>query len=302
MKPTFCIVGAQKAGSTFLQAALGRHPEIYVVPRELPFFEDPDFSASRWNDFERNFDGARAQRVTGFKRPDYLAQPIVATRLARHLPDLRVVAVLRDPISRAVSAFYHYMRFGLLPVIDVNAGMAAVLSGELQTRYPAAERILRYSMYHEGLKNYFEVFPKAQVAVLLTEDIKLDPAATAAKLHRFLGVSAHDLRPTSSKAANEGIYHPVRIRWSRASMRLRYEALHSTARLNERRLGVTQGAAYAAMQIADSYVLKPLFSNDPPALSPEIRRALHERLDPDVRALEQLLSRDLSAWCNPRNP
>src|SRR5690606_17419350 len=113
MRPEFFVIGAQKAGSTYLLQCLGEHPQIFMPPSEVAFFEDSLYSADRLGDFEKHFAPAKKGQVIGVKRPNLLGHPECPERLRRHMPDLKIVVTLRNPIERAVSGYFHYMKSGL---------------------------------------------------------------------------------------------------------------------------------------------------------------------------------------------
>ena len=119
MLPHFVVIGAQKSASTFLQRCLADHPEMWLPRGETTFFEDPTYEASRLSDLERMF-SRRRERVLGMKRPSYLSRPEVPGRIRRDLPNVKLIAVLREPISRAVSAYFHMVGGGYLPLLELN--------------------------------------------------------------------------------------------------------------------------------------------------------------------------------------
>src|SRR3954453_11545774 len=107
--PSFVVIGAQKSASTFLQTCLADHPDVFMPKGELAFFESPDYERATLTDLRRLFEG-RLERRLGFKRPNYLCKPEVPARLAKDLPDALLLSVLRKPLDRAISAYFHYIR------------------------------------------------------------------------------------------------------------------------------------------------------------------------------------------------
>ena len=217
--PTFAIVGAQKAGSTDLAASLAQHPEVYLPPDEVPFFEDPFFAASDPAELTRALEPGRGRRHLGIKRPDYLGRPEAAGHLAATVPGLRVLACLRDPVDRARSAYDWYVKNTMLPLVPPDEGLGRLLDGDLPPGHPHAAELLDYGRYAHHLRRYRDLFPAEQVHVTLYEDLRAGPDALAA-VHRFLGVAPHE--PVPDRATNRGVSDPRRLRWLRAGDRFRF--------------------------------------------------------------------------------
>ena len=86
--PRFLIIGAQKAGSTFLHETLRQHPSLFLPRYETPIFEDPFYQAGAvQSELGRILAPARPDQKPGIKRPDYLGRPECPARLARHRRD-----------------------------------------------------------------------------------------------------------------------------------------------------------------------------------------------------------------------
>jgi len=126
---TFAIIGAQKSATTFVQRCLQAHPNVFLPSGELAAFEDPDYASFDAEAFDEHFAAGRNVNAIGLKRPNYLHQADVPTRLYRHLPHAKLIVVLRDPIHRAISAYFHQVRHGFAPAKEINTGLLAILDG-----------------------------------------------------------------------------------------------------------------------------------------------------------------------------
>jgi hypothetical protein len=127
MLPNFVIIGAQKSASTFLQVCLSDHPNVFLPNGETPFFESPDYEQSNVSDLERIFE-KRSEKRIGIKRPNYIGKPEVPKRIEFHLPHAKLIAVLRNPIDRAISAYYHNINYGFIPPINVENGIRKIIT------------------------------------------------------------------------------------------------------------------------------------------------------------------------------
>ncbi|TYL44993.1 sulfotransferase domain-containing protein, partial [Nocardioides sp. BGMRC 2183] len=234
-KLDFAIIGAQKSASTYLQDILTMHPEICLHAGEIAAFEDPWYHSGTSTYIDRLFDSSGKCEVRGIKRPDSLARPEVPPRLAADFPDLRLIVVLRDPVSRAVSAYFHYVRHRWIPHLQLNQGFEALLNGSLRERYSRANEILDFGNYGEHLTRYLSHFPKSSFLVISQEDLLANPALWAGRALRHVGVDATSSEvELPTRASNEGIYADARLSVARAVNGLRYE-YDATSRLRLRR-------------------------------------------------------------------
>ena len=113
--PTFIIIGAQKSATRWLRQNLGRHPDIFVPARELKYFNHPkrvDVLGTAW--YRAQFDRWAGEAITGEATPGYMMlghrPAVVAERIQATVPEVRLIALLRNPVDRAYSAFLHHQR------------------------------------------------------------------------------------------------------------------------------------------------------------------------------------------------
>lgn len=229
----FMIVGAQKAGTSALARFLSQHPTVAMASREGHIFDSPDYS-SDWTPEE--IDARYARRIArqpttvacGESTPIYLFFPDVAAELRRYNPALKVIAILRDPVERALS---HYaMERGRgnerRPLWLALLTERRRLRRCRDPRNPAsAARRHSYrtrGLYSGQLRNLFAVFPRHQVLVLRSEDLLRRHNETLENVFAFLGVSVSVRIPpeTVFKGTDLGGKHAV-VRWL---LRLSYAA------------------------------------------------------------------------------
>jgi hypothetical protein len=139
------------------------------------------------------FAGAGSSKAAGEKSTDYLESAPVAERIARDLPGVRLVFILREPVDRAYSNYLWTKMNGL----ETESFATAIRREEQREReLPERLRFTRpYSYFSRGLyadllAPYFQRFPPAELLVARYEDIRERPAALAESLHRFLGVAS----------------------------------------------------------------------------------------------------------------
>jgi hypothetical protein len=177
--PEFVVIGAMKCGTSALHRYLDRHPEIAMSdPKELNYFIDPP--AGRWHLttawYVRRFDAAavaRGESSPGYTSPSY---PRVAARMARVIPDARIIYLVRDPIERALSQYRHHRRDDT----ETRSPQEALLD-------PASQYIAR-GRYYERLAPFLERFPRERIAIVACEELLNARRATLRSLFGFVGV------------------------------------------------------------------------------------------------------------------
>ena len=182
------VIGGQRCGSTSLHKLLASHPQISMIQPARPepkLFFGRNYSA-RLDAHEREHPVA-AGRLSGEKSAGYLESPLAASRIADRYPEARIIAILRDPIARAVSNYWYTRSNGLEPLSLTDA-----LTTEAEHRsYDAAAisaspyHYLRRGRYRDHLDRYVERFPRRSVHVVILEDLTTRPGA-AAELFDFL--------------------------------------------------------------------------------------------------------------------
>jgi len=198
--PDFLIVGAQRAGSSSLFSYVCAHPRVAPpAHKEIHFFDNNSFRGLGW--YRRYFPlrARMGDQVTGEASPYYLFHPAVPARVAETLPDVRLIAILRDPVERAYSGYQLARRRGdeTLEFEEALAREDERLAGEEERilrdpRYLSpAHRRLSYrtrGLYAEQLERWYERFPREQLLVVRSEDLFADPDATLQTVFAFLGL------------------------------------------------------------------------------------------------------------------
>jgi hypothetical protein len=205
--PDFFLIGAPKAGTTALHAALAQHPQLYLSPVKEPKFYLCDgrpparsshrgpgdaHSAQEWiwqrAKYEALFDAAPAGVLRGESTPFYLYDRAAQRRIKADVPDARLLVVLRDPIDRAYSNWMHLWSDGLEPIDDFAAAWAAEDQRVAQGWAPFWH-YRRLGLYGEQLRDLIALFGAERVHVLRYRDLVETPVQSLDAVCGFLGVS-----------------------------------------------------------------------------------------------------------------
>jgi Sulfotransferase domain len=253
--PSFLVIGAQRAGTTSLFDLLLRHPDLFGPVRsrgeltwarkEIHFFDERFLLGENW--YRSFFPLALTRRrararggdvVAGEATPYYIFHPLVAERVAVTIPDVRLIAILRDPVERAYS-HYQMMRRSSREDLSFEEALAAeserlasedeLEAGTTRFRIGTGERRKHYhhrhhsyfarGLYAEQLERWLAHFQREQLLVLTVEDLSADGPETIRRVLDFLGVRQVEL--TAPRVANRASYEPM-PRATRAELEQRY--------------------------------------------------------------------------------
>ena len=281
MKLSFIGIGAQKCASSWLYDILADHPEAALSEKkELDFFSYRYEQGYGW--YERQFPVKPGAKAIGEISPSYFNEASVPERARLYSPDLRILLSLRDPVERALSQHRHLIRIGMVAGPDYR----------FETALADNPSYIDQGRYATHLSRWLACFPENQVLVVLMEDIRKSPEATARKVYEFLGIDTEHRSIALHEKSN-----PSYVARSRAA-----DAAIRGLRKSVRQLGL--GRIWQAM--GDSG-LRSLYrgmnrkSSDAavPPVPPETIQKLREVFCDEIKTLEPLLGRSLESWRQP---
>jgi hypothetical protein len=283
------IGGAHKAGTTALLHGLASHPGLATHrASELTFFvEDAEhaqgFDSRAWRRYLPRDDG----RFVG-KHVKLMYRRAALERLRAHSPGVLVVLVLRHPVERAHSAFWHAVASGREELATFEAALAAEEERIRGGRAPWHDTAyVRNGLYAHALADAFEVFGRERVRVYLTADLRARGAEIVGELCAELGLAPHvpDLERGANRA--RAARHP---RLARVLSRV-FDSRAPAKRLV--RAALPDRLAVALRERLVRWNSRPLA---PPPLATETRAALLARFRESNARVAEMLGRDLSAW------
>lgn len=267
---------------------MAQHPGIEIAVGEVRTFEDPHYSPAAVAMLPGLFEGDPTL-TRGIKRPDYLGQPDVAGRLAEHLPNAKLFVVIREPIARAISAYYHYVRHGFVPVRPLDEAFTLLLNDTWARAYPRSTEILDYGLYGKHISRYLEHFSRDQLLVFEQKGLTGDPLGSLRQAFEFLGVDPTFAPESTASVSNKGVYSPARLRLLRTKNRFTHRYTPNLDRREPRKQTPPGWLWNAAVVGLDRVVLSRFDEGRPPELSPEIRSKLTAYYAQDADALSDVL-------------
>ena len=216
-KPDFIIVGAQKAGTTGLYHTLVQHSKICSRTKEVHYFDHDDlYKRGRISDYHKYFPLRYevSKRSKIFEAtPIYLYHPKVAERLYDYNSDIKLIVALRNPAERALSAWTMYHKHfitGRNKQYHDTRSFREAITQEMNdwtnyNFYNNRKGYLSRGVYYDQLSRLFKYFPKEQVLILESREIKAMKPATSKNLQSFIGVDFEQLDSIISNKARVDI-------------------------------------------------------------------------------------------------
>lgn len=219
-KPDFLIIGGQKCGTTWLWNMLQQHPDTDLPTiKEIHYFggiENYRKGAQWYYDHFRDIDPGK---VTGEASTSYLfdripywynpsqqieyddSLPTIAELVRQELPDVKIVAILRDPVRRAISGYHHIMRLAATGTGMRKSKITVFKSLRRIAQEAPKARVVEYGFYSRYLEAWMNVFPRDRIKVFFFEEAVLDdPNRAVGELYEFLDIDPA-FRPVNLKEA-----------------------------------------------------------------------------------------------------
>jgi hypothetical protein len=299
--PNFLVIGAAKCGTDALCTYLGRHPCIYMSAnrepmffsaegrKEIPFQGPGDRKTLKdWNSwintlalYQALFSGVSRETAIGEGSTWYIYDEKACSRIYQHIPDAKLIAILRNPADRAYSAFNMLIRDGRESTADFAAALAAE-DERVDALWEPIWHYRRMGFYYAQLKRYYHTFASEQIRVVLYDDFNTKPRDVMRDLFLFLGVDAQFevntlLRPNVSMVPKVAVVHRFV-----AGDHLLKAAVKTVLPAGFR-------------QRVKARLMAPNLKKPAP-MSPHLRRHLTDIFRPDILQLQDLIHRDLSRW------
>lgn len=261
----FLIIGEMKCGTTTLWSLLDQHPQVFrPLEKELHFFGSYSYFGASGPDrlgdlaqYQAHFAEAAPGQLRGEATPNYLVDRLAPQRIAETAPGARLVAVLRDPIARAWSHYWHVVRRGWedLDFEDaLDAEEARIARGDDEREKFS---YMTRGKYVQNLRRYEALFGRDAICVVFLDELKGNRQAVVEEVWRHIGCQppyaaldspAHENRadypkwPWASRLTQRG------MNWARGRGGL-VQAMATRVRASTRPLLVYQGGPRMAPHV-----------------------------------------------------
>lgn len=286
MWPTFLIIGAGRAGTSSLYSYLRQHPSIYLSRiKEPKFFASSEGDLNNRNEeggvkeeaeYLRLFDDVSGYEHWGEASPAYLHHESSPRRIAETIPDVKMIAILRDPVERVYSHYGLNVRLGRRQEGEFGRWVRQAEPGD-----PFWEKYIVPGFYHEQLCRYYQHFGEEQFSIHLFEDFTAETERVVEEVFDFLEVDS-SFEPDLSVQRNPSGVPRVRFLY-----RLMDGRQEPTSTLK----GVVPGAIQRFFVKLRDHLLR-----DRAEMGARARQRLREIYRDDTLRLQNLLGRKLDHW------
>lgn len=281
--PNFLCLGPPKCGTTWLYSCLSQHPEIFIPQeKEIHFFNVSGgidvYRTKGLTWYARFYRQSRPGQLRGDLSPSYFHNDYVPARIKEVLPDCKMIIILRNPVDRAYSEYWMWLRRG-----EMGYSFEELIRRNGKDSPP----ILETGLYAQHLERYLQHFPRNKFLILLTEDIKKTPERVLADVYRFLGVDPGFQAAGARDKSNE-------------AFEIRSPQVYLTSYRVARALNLN-GLDWLRRAVKRTGIPKTIrrlnyYKKSYPPLSEESRAALTEYYREDIKKLSVLLNRNLDHW------
>lgn len=192
MLPNFLGIGAQRCGTTWLHKCLAEHPQVGTASiKEAHFFDNEWDRGIAW--YESFFEGCVGALAVGEVTPEYISDPLAVERMASVIPNAKLIAIVRNPIDRAYSAYWlrrkEFQGLSFEEAIEKEPDL------------------LDRGLYADQIRRVLKHYSRDQLLVLLFDDLERDDKAFMRRVFEFLGVDS-EYRPSPLGRTHNAVLFP----------------------------------------------------------------------------------------------
>jgi len=284
----FMIVGAEKSGTTWLANMLRQHPDIFIPEeKEVFYFNHRFFESPELHNFNHDkpiswyysfFKDAKPGQILGEACPAYLWDEVAPQKIFEFNPNIKTVAILRNPIDRAYSQFLFYLQRGVLG--EVTFEQALKMRPDILSR----------SSYYDQIARYDSFFPRTNIKITFYDDLTKDNRAFLIDVETFLGVEEFIPVNINERSNVTGVPRFKLLNRSMAEIRYFVRKKNPVWFLDFLRfIGVAK--------LSEKLRLKNTRSiQEKPEIDPELLNRLSACFQKDIENLEERTGRDLATW------
>ncbi|MCS3638179.1 sulfotransferase domain-containing protein [Salinibacter ruber] len=274
----FLVVGAQKCSTSWLYYCLRDHPDVHLPQKKLErVYLGGELHKKKSDSWYFDFVGeGKEVRIKGDVSVDYMFDPRSAEAVFGTIGPVKIVASLRDPIDRAVSAYFWHLRQGDVEELNPNKGLRKAVEkwkkrSSLST-YNSEEHyanIIGRGCYSAQLQRYMDKFGSELIYITYYADIRQRSVETLSRLYSALGVDP-EFKPSSlSRRPKQNSYSRPLLRLERAT---------------------PNNAFFSKVaDIANQALCWLGLGNEKPEIYPQVKNALRSLYEPSNQRLKELV-------------
>lgn len=200
--PDFVIIGGTKCGTTSLYEYLKDHPQVLpTIWKEIEFYRFPDRGIEWYLSQFPRIPDTRRRFLSGEASTCYIGMPSVKQRLFKHYPNVKLIALVRDPVDKAISHAHHDRKLGVEHrTVEEAITQELDILESLDSLWPPPEDYWKtqrgyvwHGLYANPIADWVSTFPKESMLVIPSEDLYAKPAETVARVYAHLGLPDHQL-------------------------------------------------------------------------------------------------------------
>lgn len=301
--PDFLVIGAGKSGTTSIDKYLNQHPQVFVPRSKEPnFFGYENMTVEDFNGNQEEiahfknsvttldrylkiFEEAKPHQLRGETSNTYMYHEQAPYRIKHYIPEVKLIAVLRQPAGRLYSRYLHLARENRVPSENFSDCL------NRNSIWWLRNDLIKEGYYYRHLSTYFKLFPRQNIRIYLYEDLQAQPYKVMADIYDFLGVEA-TFKPDISVRYNESgfiknkLLNKIYGQGGLLSKSLR--AIFPSTVIHKLKGNLTLKRRMYELRSKNLHR---------PGIDPEIKRKLTlEVYAEDIKNLEKLINRDLSHW------
>ncbi|MDC0230750.1 sulfotransferase [Aureispira] len=301
--PDFVIIGSGKSGTTSLDHYINQHPEIFMSPFKEPnffgfelmnendFVNDPNelsyFKSSITNQeqYLQLFQNSSQTQKVGETSNTYMFHRDACQQLHYHIPNVKIIAILRQPTERLYSRFLHLARVGRLPTENFKDCL-----DKNNKIWWSRNDLIKEGFYYKHLTKYFKTFRPENIKIFFFEELANNPDKLMKDLYEFIGVDS-SFEPDMSFKLNSSGYIKNKFYDSifgeakgliKSSRALLPNCLYSRLKKN-----------HFALKLKNRIREKNLHR---PKLEIDLKKQVTEIYSDDITNLSRMINKDLSHW------
>ena len=293
-KPNFIIIGAMKSATTSLYTYIKQHPHIFMTKVKEPMFFNNFQQENNYNilgskskksttleEYLAMFKDAKNEKAIGEASPAYIYNENAPYLIKEHLPDVKIIAILRQPTDRAYSNFLHTKRADRENVNSFEQAIK-IEKERISDNWSPLYHYIQKGFYSVQLKRYYNLFPKENIKVYLFEDLVKNPKVTLKDIFKFLNVDENIEIDSSKKSNVSGTPNGI---LGFILKKMRYYNLMPK---------------FVISDYLPTFIINLLFKSvykDTEKLDSVLRKELTDKYyREEILKLEKLIDRDLSNW------